>query len=465
MHVVLKTHAPPRPDDDVELLSLLLLSLETRQDLSQRVLQYTEAEHALNAIVRKCDSAEANAFDLAGRAKELQRHWRSFHSENRDANKDATGDVPYTAMKAAADAGKPADWKLELSEAAASDADNLFKAIRMEREHACSFFRRNTPTPMAWHPKDGEAWKTVDKRMLQTGQLHHSPHFTPIYMGFPLQAIDVSFTWKNPDWDDEQVAEYSKAKDFKRQFESTKGSYPLRSEDDPLKRYDAPVLLLLDDVVLHDLEPGLRHHAHVALGARLAPVHLRAQPAVHGPRAVVGRAEVAQEQAPRREPAVHARKHGALVVLPEVEDGVQRDDSLERARAEAQLRHVAVHKLDLVGRRRRHAFLREPHLRRRDVVGDDAPACRGDHLRARHAGAAAELENARRRGRAAERAEEAVELLRAGGLFLRRPREVRLGDLVVAALDELLRRFGHVVCLLIQLRYSGEWVSFACLMG
>ncbi|MGH7963397.1 MAG: hypothetical protein ACRERD_16510, partial [Candidatus Binatia bacterium] len=71
--LLLTSHAPPHPDDDLNLLSLLLLSLETRRDISQRLLQYTEAEGALRDVYQKCDPAEANAFDLASRAKALER--------------------------------------------------------------------------------------------------------------------------------------------------------------------------------------------------------------------------------------------------------------------------------------------------------------------------------------------------------------------------------------------------------
>ncbi|KAL3959383.1 hypothetical protein ACCO45_007545 [Purpureocillium lilacinum] len=207
--LLLKTHAPPHAEDDLELLSLLLLSLETRGDLSRRVLQYTDAEHAIKAVSRKCDSPEANAFHLATRAKALVGHWDACNRSD-DPKKDATGDI---------------------SESASSDADSIFKATKMEREHACSYFRQHRPKPMAWHPKTADAWNKVDRKAAQSGDMYHLADFIPIYMGYDLQAMDVPFSWKNPDWDESQAAQYAEALDLKRQFANTKGSYPLRSED------------------------------------------------------------------------------------------------------------------------------------------------------------------------------------------------------------------------------------------
>ncbi|OAQ80693.1 hypothetical protein VFPBJ_06278 [Purpureocillium lilacinum] len=228
--LLLKTHAPPHAEDDLELLSLLLLSLETRGDLSRRVLQYTDAEHAIKAVSRKCDSPEANAFHLATRAKALVGHWDACNRSD-DPKKDATGDISYPPLKSPSAAGKPDNWKLALSESASSDADSIFKATKMEREHACSYFRQHRPKPMAWHPKTADAWNKVDRKAAQSGDMYHLADFIPIYMGYDLQAMDVPFSWKNPDWEESQAAQYAEALDLKRQFANTKGSYPLRSED------------------------------------------------------------------------------------------------------------------------------------------------------------------------------------------------------------------------------------------
>lgn len=50
-------------------------------------------------------------------------------------------------------------------------------------------------------------------------------------MSFSLQAIDVDFTWKNPDWHEDQVKQYRQTMGFKMRFESTKGSNAVRGED------------------------------------------------------------------------------------------------------------------------------------------------------------------------------------------------------------------------------------------
>ncbi|UNI19432.1 hypothetical protein JDV02_005616 [Purpureocillium takamizusanense] len=235
--LLLKTHAPLHEQDDPELLSLLLRSLETRRDLTRRVLQYTVVERGLKALSKKCgDVPAAQEFDLAARAQALTRHWYDRDRSDDPNKKDATGDIPYaplikTPSTAAIDKPDDDDGTLRLSESAQSDADAIFKAIKMEREHACSYFRLHRPKPMAWHPQTASAWEKVDREAAATGSMYHLPDFIPIYMGFGLQSMDVPFTWRNPDWDEARVEEYAAAKEFKRQFESTTGSYPLRSED------------------------------------------------------------------------------------------------------------------------------------------------------------------------------------------------------------------------------------------
>ncbi len=65
----------PLPDDDLELMSNFLLSLETRKDLTSHTLEQTEVRNVMIALVNSREMGEDSKFDFKARAAALLRYW------------------------------------------------------------------------------------------------------------------------------------------------------------------------------------------------------------------------------------------------------------------------------------------------------------------------------------------------------------------------------------------------------
>ena len=206
----------PLPDDDLELCSDILLSLETRDDITTRVLENTLADEIISNISQLAANPHDPQLNLVVRAGALERHWKATSHRFRDSEsvRDLTVDNTYPPFLTVLPANKPASWKLKLTDEQADEASKLYTAYKCKKSRALSYFRLHPPQPMAWTPRDSDAWNEINGAGTQTTSLYHRSDWTPIYMSWNLQAVDVPIGWRHPDAGDEEVQEYQDAVQF-----------------------------------------------------------------------------------------------------------------------------------------------------------------------------------------------------------------------------------------------------------
>ncbi|KEY69367.1 hypothetical protein S7711_08125 [Stachybotrys chartarum IBT 7711] len=227
----------PQPTDsstNLECYSDILLSLETRDDLTKLVLDFTEAKDTINAMFRFAKTLSNDSFRLGERARALDKHWRDTVKNKPSHPRD---DIPITPFLAVPE-GKPAGWKLQLSETAAEDAARMH-AVRVDHlAHGSSYYQVHPPQPMGWSPVDKDAWARTDPEKVKAGNLYYSKHWRPIWMSCQLSMIDIPFSWKHPDWDDEKLKQFQEGKRWEWEWTERMKEKELRGEDVLKPHYD-----------------------------------------------------------------------------------------------------------------------------------------------------------------------------------------------------------------------------------
>ena len=197
----------PLPDDDLELMSNFLLSLETRKDLTSHTLEQTEVRNVMIALVNSREMGEDSKFDFKARAAALLRYWDDLSLQRSKLSPaEVLADTPISPFKKELPAEKASDWKLILTEDHAREAQEDYDAFKHKKLHTLKYFKANPPRPMGWAPKDGNAWKTVSRAKLENGDLYDNPNFKPIYSGWALKSIDALF-WTDPEATAEELKE------------------------------------------------------------------------------------------------------------------------------------------------------------------------------------------------------------------------------------------------------------------
>jgi hypothetical protein len=117
---------------------------------------------------------------------------------------EALADTPIPPLKKELPTEKAPDWKLSLTEDQAREAQEDYDIFRDEKTYALKYFKANPPQPMAWAPTD--AWETVNRAKLESGDLFDNPNFKPKYSDWHVQSMDALF-WTDPDATAEELAE------------------------------------------------------------------------------------------------------------------------------------------------------------------------------------------------------------------------------------------------------------------
>jgi hypothetical protein len=205
----------PLPDDDVGFCSDILLSLETRDDITAQVLVHASVDKAVLCVGNTTAKGSPMA-DFATRAKALQKHWQELDKRFRDSTDpyDVTADAAYPPLMTTMPEGKPPSWKLELDEHRAEEARRLYAAFKARRLNALSYFRIHRPRPMGWAPVNGDAWRETERSKIESGELYHSKSWTPMYMSWNLQSFDVPYDWKDPSADESILREREEEQSF-----------------------------------------------------------------------------------------------------------------------------------------------------------------------------------------------------------------------------------------------------------
>lgn len=201
----------PLPEDDLQLMSDYLLSLETRDDLTVHVLQQTNARSEI-AVVSRILLKDDIKDNFKSRATALENHWRKAESSVSGSDPEVIlADHPVPPLETALPDDKPAGWKLKLGETQEAEVQREYDLFKMEKNRCVKYWTNvKPPKPMGWAPASGEAWQKVPRADIENGDLYFTPYFSPLWMSYGLAQMDAMF-WSDPDITSEEEAEYRKS--------------------------------------------------------------------------------------------------------------------------------------------------------------------------------------------------------------------------------------------------------------
>ncbi|POS69161.1 hypothetical protein DHEL01_v212444 [Diaporthe helianthi] len=181
-----KTTAPDNGSGDVSCVSKLLLSLETRDDITKLVLENTSYERALRHLEGFVkDTPEIDTLNIGPRATALKQHWENIRGQDQNSGPQ---DVVYPPLLSAAP-NHQGMMKLEFTAKGKEEADKYYQALKAQREYYYRCFLSKPPMPMGWVPNDRDAWAKTARDKVESGDLFHSRDWTPIWEGFELASI------------------------------------------------------------------------------------------------------------------------------------------------------------------------------------------------------------------------------------------------------------------------------------
>ncbi|PQE16437.1 hypothetical protein CJF31_00009656 [Rutstroemia sp. NJR-2017a BVV2] len=200
----------PLPDDDLQLMSDYLLSLETRDDLTVHVLRQTEARSQIG-LVRRIRLNDDTRYNFKSRATALEKHWSSIESLTSESTpKEMLADRPVAPIRIELPDDKPAGWKLDLGETRAAEAQRQLELNNIWKNRCIKYWTTvQPPRTIGWVPLVGDAWKKVPRADLENGDLFFTPYFRPIWESFGMASMDASF-WTDPSSTTEEEDEYRK---------------------------------------------------------------------------------------------------------------------------------------------------------------------------------------------------------------------------------------------------------------
>ncbi|KZL84774.1 hypothetical protein CI238_10186 [Colletotrichum incanum] len=233
------------PDDDHDMYSAMLRSLETRTDLTWLVIQETGVDKTIMAIANRGgyhSPIPEEPHDLHVRTERLHHHWSTLASANDkpdrwEARFDTTS-LPPLVSGHASGPGQNADaTNLDMTSEQKMAADMKYRAYRKRRDRAVSYLKDHPPKPMAWFPIQKEpeitrsAWETIfNDGIVQAGRkvlgskLAGNPMFKPVYRD--LITEHIPYDWVNLD---EPVKEYTE-KDHLQEMEAFREESRVRQE-------------------------------------------------------------------------------------------------------------------------------------------------------------------------------------------------------------------------------------------
>ncbi|KAK2010229.1 hypothetical protein LZ32DRAFT_385488 [Colletotrichum eremochloae] len=206
------------PDDDYDMYSAMLSSLETRTDLTWLVVQETGIDKTIMAIANRGGHQSPipeEPHDLHRRAQRLHDHWFTLASAKDKPDRweirfDTTSLPPLASRHSPGSGSKADSSDLHLTVEQKLAADTKYRAYRKRRDRAVSYLKSHPPKPMAWVPvqtgreTSRSVWETLfDDGIVQAGRkvmggkLAGNPMFKPVYR--ELITERVPYDWVNPD--------------------------------------------------------------------------------------------------------------------------------------------------------------------------------------------------------------------------------------------------------------------------
>ncbi|KAJ9157045.1 hypothetical protein NKR19_g3911 [Coniochaeta hoffmannii] len=202
-------------EDDYELMSKMVRSLETRDDISWTTLVETGLESTVSAIANRREAFAPEPFELTDRFERLRWHWSRLRTEGDkperwEVEHDTTFLPPLLKTE-----GLDGDGAVEgggglaavLSDEQRERMEERYAKWKKDRDRKVAYLKVHPPTPMAWRPVPTEqsairaAWEEVmDDGVVDVGKqvdprlVAASPKWRPIYGDLLLEI--VPFEWK-----------------------------------------------------------------------------------------------------------------------------------------------------------------------------------------------------------------------------------------------------------------------------
>ncbi|KAK1765246.1 hypothetical protein QBC33DRAFT_561067 [Phialemonium atrogriseum] len=159
------------PEDDYQLYSDLLRSLEARTDISWRVYEETNIGKTIMAAANRRGPIANEPFFIGDRIKALHKHWHALElTSDRPERWESASDTmflnPIIQGRALGGGGKHLDaaqqtsmsdsasghFKLTLSPEQEVEATSIYTKWRRKRDHRVSYLKLHPPQPVAWVP-------------------------------------------------------------------------------------------------------------------------------------------------------------------------------------------------------------------------------------------------------------------------------------------------------------------------
>ncbi|KAF2812930.1 uncharacterized protein BDZ99DRAFT_381631 [Mytilinidion resinicola] len=243
-HVLQDLTPTTLPEDDYQLFSDLLRSLETRTDLSWRVYEETEIR---NPIMYACNRKPIpdEPFDISKRVDALHKYWDGLAIlPDKPGRWEDASDTTFIPPKlrgrqisdgeggASSQVQDHATYRLTLTPEQDAEATRVYKKWRENRDSKVSYLKLHPPTPIAWVPVSGSntgasnAWNEVFPngdigagRHVASSKLVGNKKWKPIFRS--LMTETIPFSWVDPalpevDWEKElkeSTEQYERSKE------------------------------------------------------------------------------------------------------------------------------------------------------------------------------------------------------------------------------------------------------------
>lgn len=189
-------------------MSDYILSLETRTDITAHILLHTSARIKMLNIQR-IHMKDDLIHSFKSRAAALAKYWGDHElAIVKSSPKEILTDRPIPPFITSLPSDKPAAWTLHLSHTQKAEANRQLFLLNTHKNRCIKYWSTvKPPRAIGWAPVDGEAWKKVPRKDIESGELYHTPYFKPIWEGFEMACFDVAF-WKDPNSTEEEEGRY-----------------------------------------------------------------------------------------------------------------------------------------------------------------------------------------------------------------------------------------------------------------
>lgn len=232
-HVLRDLTPTTLPEDDYQLYSDLLRSLETRTDISWRVYDETDIRNPIMAASNRYGDGKSpmitEPFFIKERLAALYKHWDALDlSPDRPQAWETVSDTTFLKpiiqgrpLKGGEADKHPdtqqssmSDWtsglfELSLTPDQEAEATRIYAQWRRKRDYRASYLKLHPPRPIAWVPVSRsdvgarkawgtlfDDWATLAGRRVPDSRLVGNKEWKPIFMSAELEL--VPFSWVAP---------------------------------------------------------------------------------------------------------------------------------------------------------------------------------------------------------------------------------------------------------------------------